>query len=142
MSTASLTNYYNLNHLRITISRLYYDNVAATDTLSIILNHDSTNSFLSFNFSTKIFDSIKFFNLRTLKIRTKSVRSVIGKKKKEKFYEISVYISHEKDYILPLGSARWLEGLVGLRRGKTGRVKVRQGMFPRNYAKLHPPVAL
>lgn len=72
------------------------------------------------------------------------MRSVIGKKKKEKFYEIFVYIyiSHEKDCTLPLGSARWLEGLVGLRRGKTGRVKVRQGMFPRNYAKLHPPVAL
>lgn len=148
MSTASLTNYYNLNHLRITISRLYYDNVAATDTLSIILNHDSTNLFLSkslsFNFSTKIFDSIEFFNLRTLKIRTKSVRSVIGKKKKEKFYEIFVYIyqSRKRLYPPPHGSARWLEGLVGLRRGKTGRVKVRQGMFPRNYAKLHPPVAL
>lgn len=110
MSTASLTNYYNLNHLRITISRLYYDNVAATDTLSIILNHDSTNSFLSkslsFNFSTKIFDSIEFFNLRTLKIRAKNVRSVVGKKKKEKFYEIFVYISHEKDCTLPLMEAQ------------------------------------
>ena len=46
------------------------------------------------------------------------------------------------------GSARWSWGggrggdRVGLRRGKTGRVKVRQGMFPRNYAKLHPPAAL
>lgn len=37
---------------------------------------------------------------------------------------------------------RWSGGLVDLRRGKTSRVKVRQGMFPRNYAKLHPPVAL
>lgn len=98
MSTISLTNYYNLNHLRITISRLYYDNVAATDTLSIILNHDSTNSFLSFNFSTKIFDSIKFFNLRTLKIRAKSVRSVVGKKKKKSFMK-SPYISVTKKTI-------------------------------------------
>lgn len=101
MSTASLTNYYNLNHLRITISRLYYDNVAATDTLSIILNHDSTNSFLSkslsFNFSTKIFDSIEFFNLRTLKIRAKNVRSVVGKKKKKSFMKSSyIYISVTK----------------------------------------------
>lgn len=63
------------------------------------------------------------------------------KKRKISFYEtfVYIYISHEKD---PYGNARWLEGLVGLRRGKTGRVKVRQGMFPRNYAKLHPPVAL
>lgn len=69
------------------------------------------------------------------------------KKKKEKFRFmkpscIYIYISVTKKTVPPYGNARWLEGLVGLRRGKTGRVKVRQGMFPRNYAKLHPPVAL
>lgn len=69
------------------------------------------------------------------------------KKKKEKFRfmkpsYIYIYISVTKKTVPPYGNARWLEGLVGLRRGKTGRVKVRQRMFPRNYAKLHPPVAL
>lgn len=68
------------------------------------------------------------------------------KKRKISFYEtfvyIYIYISVTKKTVPPYGNARWLEGLVGLRRGKTGRVKVRQGMFPRNYAKLHPPVAL
>lgn len=54
---------------------------------------------------------------------------------------IYICISHEKDCTLPL-MKRWSGGLVDLRRGKTSRVKVRQGMFPRNYAKLHPPVAL
>lgn len=76
------------------------------------------------------------------------MRSVIGKKKKKEKFRfmkpscIYIYISVTKKTVPPYGNARWLEGLVGLRRGKTGRVKVRQGMFPRNYAKLHPPVAL